>query len=291
VCTLYMCLILRSAIARAQSLYKVRLCAALFMGNHLHFLLIVDCPESAMRFMDRIKTETAHAVNRLLGRRKRTVWCDDYDALPVLTLDDAIEKFIYLYTNPAQANLIESISSYPGFSTWRMLFTRETTETVPWIQRPMIEPLSSPALSRKQDLALTAHLTEVAQENSTLVLSPDDWLECFGVSQHETERYRWKILEGVRQKEEELTRNRQYKVLGEEALRRQPINKPFSPKKFSRRMWCICCDVAERKKFIAKYKALRAQARDVYQRWRKRDFSVPYPPELFAPRVPMLLVT
>jgi hypothetical protein len=261
------------------------------MGNHLHLLVIVDCPESVMRFMDRIKTETSHALNRLLGRRKRTVWCDDYDALPILTVDDAVEKFIYVYTNPAKAHLVESISTYPGYSTWSMFFTRETAATVPWIQRPMIEQLPSPVLSRKQDVALTTHLTQVAREKHTLILSPDDWLECFGISQHETERYRWKIIDGVRQNEAELSRTRQHKVLGEEALRRQPINKPFTPKKFAPRMWCICCDVDVRIKFITKYKDLRARAKEVYKRWLKSDFSVPYPSELFAPRVPKLLVT
>ena len=43
-------------------------------------------------FMERFKCETAHAVNRLLGRRQVTVWCKGYDSPVILTLDDLVEK-------------------------------------------------------------------------------------------------------------------------------------------------------------------------------------------------------
>ena len=87
VCTRYMEFIIWSVFARAQYLYPIRVCAFVVMGNHLHLLVVVENPDAVAAFMDRIKTELGHAVNLLLGRRQRTVWCvwcDDYDCQPIL---------------------------------------------------------------------------------------------------------------------------------------------------------------------------------------------------------------
>lgn len=117
--------ILMGILARAQYLYPIKICAFIFMGNHLHMLILVGNPEDVPAFMRRIKTETAHFINRRLGRRRRTVWCAGYDAVPILTLESAIEKFVYLYTNPQSANLVEEIEEFPGASSWDMFIRRE----------------------------------------------------------------------------------------------------------------------------------------------------------------------
>jgi REP element-mobilizing transposase RayT len=289
--TCYMKLILQSILARAQKLCPVRICAFVFMGNHLHMLLIVDCPQMVVDFMDRIKTESAHATNRLLGRRKKTVWCAGYDSPPILTLDDAIEKFAYLYTNPTAANLETCIEKYPGFSSWEMLTSQEHSFTVPWIQRPMVETLTSRRMSEKEDALYCDNLRAAAKEHNTFVLYPHDWCECFQIPREERDRYHIKVIEAVRQKEQELCATRGRPVIGARALKSQEMNAPFTPKKFSPRMWCICRNIELRKSFIAGIKVLRAKARAVYQRWKEGDFSVPYPSELFAPRIPMRLAS
>ena len=290
VCTLYMKLILQSILARAQKLYPVRVCAFVFMGNHLHMLLIVDCPQTVVDFIDRIKTESAHAINRLLGRRRNTVWCSDYDSPPILTLEDAIEKFTYLYTNPAAANLETSIDKYPGLSSWEQFISQEHSFTVPWIQRPMIETLTYRRMTEKQDAHYCDQLRAAAKEQNTFVLYPNDWIECFKIPPEKSEKYRLKVIEAVRQREQELSAKRAHGVIGARLLKSQEMNAPFTPKKFSRRMWCICCDLQLRKDFIAEIKGLRAKARAVYERWKKGDFSVPFPPKMFAPRIPMPVV-
>ena len=97
--------IIKGILGRAQKLYPVVACHYIFMNNHLHLILVVTDPDAVAGFMDRLKTELAHAVNRLLGRRKRTVWYDSYDAVPILTLEDCIEKIAYVYTNPQKLTI------------------------------------------------------------------------------------------------------------------------------------------------------------------------------------------
>jgi REP element-mobilizing transposase RayT len=291
VCTEYMNLIIMSVMARAQVLYNIRVCAFLWMGNHMHMLIVLDCPESLALFIDRIKTETSHAINILRGERNLTLWADGYDSPPVLTVEDAIEKFVYLYTNPAKANLESSISRYPGTSSWKMFSSREYSTTAPWIQRPMVEPLPSFSMSEAQHRALAKHLIDSARESHTFILTPDDWMECFNLPRHDAEKYRHKIFEMIKETEEQLTASRQLKVIGASALKRQKFNEEFSPKKYSRRMWCICWDREIRKQFITYIKNLQRRAREVYELWKKGDFSKEYPKELFPPRVPKGLVT
>ena len=88
VCTPLMELILWSALAVAQSLYPLKVIAFVIMGNHIHIIVLIEDPTSVESF----KCETGHAVNRLLGRRQVTVWCQGYDSPAILTLDDLVEK-------------------------------------------------------------------------------------------------------------------------------------------------------------------------------------------------------
>ena len=62
----------------------------------------------------------------------------------------------------------------------------------------------------------------------------------------------------------------------------------YTPKKFGRRMWCICDDLELRKAFINWVKTLRAEAKEVYERWKKGDRTAHYPPGMFPPSFPKL---
>ena len=63
---------------------------------------------------------------------------------------------------------------------------------------------------------------------------------------------------------------------------------PYTPKKFGRRMFCICSDIPIRVNFINFIKSLRKEAARVLMRWRVGDFSEKYPLGLFPPFVPRL---
>ena len=79
-------------LARAQSIHKVRICHFVFMSNHFHLLMVIEDPQAIPGFMCSVKTETAHMINKLLGRRQRTVWQDGYDSPLLLDAETVIEK-------------------------------------------------------------------------------------------------------------------------------------------------------------------------------------------------------
>jgi REP element-mobilizing transposase RayT len=72
--TPYIKAIWESILARAQSLYRVRIVAGILMSNHPHLLIRVEDPEDVPKFVAYVKKETAHALNRLLGVEQHTVW-------------------------------------------------------------------------------------------------------------------------------------------------------------------------------------------------------------------------
>ena len=72
--------ILRGIIARAQDNWPQEICHFLFMANHFHLILKVTDPDTAPNFIGYIKSQSATAINRLLGIDKQTIWCEGFDS-------------------------------------------------------------------------------------------------------------------------------------------------------------------------------------------------------------------
>lgn len=284
-------LIIRSILARGQFLFQVEINHFMMMANHFHMIMRVLDPERVAAFIDYFKTETAHAINRLLGRRKRTVWEDSYDAVPLLTPEDTIRKIVYIYTNPQNANLESTIDAYPSLSSWNMFVDGNTSFETPWIHRNYITRIND-FYSEKEELERYNQLRVKASETYTFTLNPDGWMELFGIdSEYEKAEINKRIISDVRAVEKELAQKRRTSgrsVVGALRLRRQPINMSYTPTKFTRRMWCVCSDLELRRRFINFVKGLLREARAITARWKRGDFSEPFPIGLFPPRFPRL---
>ena len=283
-------MILWSALAVAQSLYRVKVISFVVMGNHVHIIALVEDPTEVESFMERFKCETAHSVNRLMGRRQVTVWNEGYDSPVILTLDDLIEKIAYVYANPVRAHRVDSIGNYLGVSSWQMFTSGVFSKEVLRIRRPFIEPLPKGVLSLGEQKREAARVKAVAGEILTFTLTPDAWTVAFP-NQMTTEQFNQRVLERIREIELEMATLREkerivlptpYQVMT------QPIDIPYSPTTFGRRMWCICSSIPVRVAFIIFIKQLRAQARAVRLAWSRGDFSSSFPVGLFPPCPPIL---
>jgi REP element-mobilizing transposase RayT len=283
-------LILWSALAVAQSLYPVKIIAFVVMGNHIHIIALVEDPTVVESFMERFKCETAHAINRLLGRRQVTVWCEGYDSPPILTLDDLVEKLAYVYANPVRAHRSASIKTYQGVSSWGMLTSGQIFREVKRIRRTFLGPITkgttSASLRRQEASVVEGQVTE----NLTFTLSPNAWITAFP-NQATLESLKEKLLRRVGEIEQEMAaiRERQQISLPSDfEVASQPIDTPYAPTTFGRRMWCICRDIPLRIAFISFIKKLRAKAREVRLKWLQGDWREPFPTGLFPPSQPIL---
>ena len=264
-------------------MYPLKIVACVVMGNHIHILAVVIEPADVPRFKEYTKRELSHAVNRLLGRRNRTVWIDGCDDPVIMDAEKAIERIVYLYTNPQKANLVESIEEYPNFTTWESFLAGGCVEVFPRIARPSIEVLL-PSRSLREHYEIAERLLAEAEEEYELQIEPDAWISCFpeleGVS---PEELRDMIISKVREQEKLYGESRTTPVIGAHALKLQDIRKPYTSKKFGKRMLCLSSFRSLRAAYIAWRLELHEQARKCYDQWREGDSSVVMPPGMFWP--------
>ncbi len=282
--------ILKGILAQAQSRYPVKICHALFMANHLHMIAVVDNPEDIPNFMRYLKTESSHAINRLLGRSKKTIWAEGYDSPILATPEKVIHYIKYIYLNPTRANLENSIEEYPGVSTWKMFKDRKHVTYHPRVPRPLLKPLYSATLSISEQKRLVQQWERLELPKSRLEICPWAWAECFDGIDIEATRKR--ILSEIAEEEAYYLRQRERdkrQVVGATALRRQSMLKEYTPEKRSRRVIVISEDKELRKRVIEHFKALCELAAKAYQSWKRGDLKPKIPPGLFSPRVPCLV--
>ena len=282
-------LLLLKSLAQAQALHPVRVCHFLFEATHAHLLLVVDNPDDVKGFMERFKTESAHAINKLLGRRKRTLWCKGYDSPVVLDIDKAVEQIAYLYENPSKDGLEDSIERYPGLSSWSHFRKRKSVFLTRFIPRDVIRPLKYPRLSlyeyRKEAKALCARRKQVKFR-----IEPNAWLEAFGViDSKEKTAYNDRIYREVRQREanHRASRSEEGKtVIGAARLKEEQIGREYERRAEGRKMICLGSTKQIRAPFIAHVKELIERAREVRLEWLRGNITVPYPLGLYPPALP-----
>lgn len=259
VCTPYMKKLVTSYLATAQSYYPVEICHFIVMSNHVHMILVVQHPDNVPLFMGYFKRETAHAINRLLGRKKRTVWCEGYDSPTVLDSQKTLERIAYIYTNPQSANLVDMIEEYPNLSSWNALLNDGEMTRCKRIPRYAVSELPKGKMSFQQQEILADRMEELGEDEHTLVITPNAWLKCFLETINlSPETIREDIVALVKVKEAYLRASRVNKVIGTLRLRLEEMTKPHQPKKRGERMICLSSFAESRETFISWYKTWSA---------------------------------
>ena len=157
--TEFMNRILNGILATAASRYMIDICHYYWAANHFHMVVVARNPEDVPLFMKYIKQESAHSINRLLGREKRTVWCSSYDS-PVLLTPETVIKYIgYLYTNPERDKIIDSVDNYTGVCSWKAYKYGTKTVTAKRIPRSCIPAVQDPGNITKNERQILCNLS------------------------------------------------------------------------------------------------------------------------------------
>jgi len=231
-------------------------------------------------------------LNRILGRKKRTVWCEGYDSPVVLTPIRAMLCIIYIYSNPSKDHLEENIESYPGLSSWEMFTKGNFKQSWKRIRRPAFRKLPSEAHNLRGYTREAERVLTESKKSHDFKLSPNAWMEAFGVTDPEEQtNTNAKIVDRVRTLEKRSATKRATlgrRVIGKERLLNQPLDTTYQSKRSGKRMWCLSEDKKIRIAFIDYLKDLYYAARAVAKRWKLGDFSIPFPPGLYPPSMPKL---
>ncbi len=298
--TAFMNEIVWSALAAALSKYWVELICFSVEANHLHIILRVIDPEAVPLFVGYAKQEIAHRVNRLLGRRKRTIWAEGYDSPTILDLNKTLDQIAYVTLNPVKDHIVESIEQYPGVSSAAMFKSEHFTRSCTYIPRDEVLALRNPHEPWKETRAIMRHFESLSAREGAkqvkLILSPYAWKLCFEETKERPDSdIRAMMLERMKsaleqiQDERVLTNRTRFPSASD--LVRQSMLKPYQPKSFGKRMWCLSVDKSLRRKFIRFFKASIARAKDVLAEWIKGIYTNAFPAGLFPPgRRPMASV-
>jgi hypothetical protein len=252
------------------------------MGNHVHLVLVVSDPEKTVKFIQYVKRETSHAINRLMGRRQRTVWKSGFDSPIILDFEKAIERIVYFYTNPQRARLENKIEDYPNFSTWELFQNMGGKLATYHIPRNKIPKLPKATLSLESQEKLANELKESSVGKHWLVVKPFAWLECFkDAESFSNEEVLQMITSKVRQEEEELSLKG--KIVGAHQLRLERIDRPHVPKKYGKKMICLSSSKELRIQFIEWFYTQKKYARQAFEDWRSKGINLRPPPGFFSP--------
>jgi hypothetical protein len=179
----------------------------LIEATHIHLIVVVRNSEDVCGFVRYFKTESAHMLNRVLGRRKRTIWCEGYDSPVVLTPIRALIAMTYLYSNPAKDNLEESIENYPGLSSWEMFRSGVHTKIWKRLRRPAFKQLAPESHNLRGYAKEAQRLLSEATKTHTFRIDPNAWMLAFGITDlAEQQRINIRLVDRVRELKEELLR-------------------------------------------------------------------------------------
>lgn len=280
-------------LGRAQRDNKVELCHFVDMNNHSHTMAVSITGENLSKFHMELKKKTTDAVKALLGLSSLSLWEDRTGVIKIATLEDAIARVVYIYCNPSNAGLCDSVEDYPGLSSWTAFkecdpsIDAEVAVHARWYPVSEIPQLPlQRSLSPQQDAALYQELkdSERAIEHP-VVIRPFKWLETYGITEaQDIERIRQRIIKCVRDTERANALGRAPSI-SPSVLRQAPYMRRHKPKKKDRKIFLICSDKELRARLLESFRETLSRCKECYRK-AKAGLRVEWPPGTFTPWFP-----
>jgi REP element-mobilizing transposase RayT len=117
-------------LAESATRYKIDLIAWLAMSNHYH--AVVHDPEGRLpAFLEHFHKLVAKTLNSYHERWENFWSTEETCVTRLVTPEDVLDKVVYVLTNPVSAHLVDSVSHWPGASSWSHMGRTATTENRP----------------------------------------------------------------------------------------------------------------------------------------------------------------
>lgn len=286
--------ILSGIYGRAQRDETVTLCNFVEMNNHSHILAIPKTPELFTNFYKELKGGITESVKALMGLPHLTLWEERSTVAVVPTLEDIIQRLVYIFCNPTKAGLVDSIDEFPGLNSWRAFKTCEpsvhATVSIPvrCYHKSAIPRLpSDDTLTEEDDRRFVSALQSSDDVfEHELIMKPLAWLELFGITDPKRiEAVRQRVIKLVHEQEAKYRAGRTRPVMGVQRLRSQPYFKPHTPAKRDREIFVICSDAEIRKQIISFVRQTTDKCREFYESF-KQGLPVVWPEGVLIPWLP-----
>lgn len=289
-------LIIKHALARAQRDSKVYLCHDIWNGSHSHQIVFTQDADQCKKFYMEVQKKITDCLKRLFGLESLSIWEGRPAVIKIGDLDEGIKRISYLYANPAQDNLVQSIEEFPGYSSFPEFMsalngekTIECSEEVLRLRLPTFPVLRTSAPSPSNESGVIKLLERRNHEFQTLVRHPNMWMQAFKVREKDISIVNQRILLQIRRREQiaKMLRNVSGKgLIGISALRRQSILKAHKPKKKERKIFIVCSSREVRLAFITEFNLFCRRCEECYREWLNGNFHIDWPPGAFKPPLP-----
>jgi len=239
----------RGILGRAWRKKTCILLHATDMSNHGHYMCLAEDEAALSNFCQDINKRATDTIKVLLGFERLSLWEERPNIAELPEYKDALEKVCYIYLNPAEAGLVDSIDEYPGFTTWQAFLTCPADvdacveEKVRYYFKRALKRLpASNTLDPYADIEYLHHLKQqevrtgrvniVSEE--VLQIKPFAFLKRFGITApEEVAAFREEVKRRVYTREAELRAERAAQnrpVIGAERLRRSEYMQEHTPK-------------------------------------------------------------
>jgi REP element-mobilizing transposase RayT len=285
-----------SCLAKAQINHPIDIWGIAAAATHAHLGAQVKNPEDVSGFMRYFKTESAHMVNRLLGKKKKTLWCAGYDS-PILDTPNKLrQKAAYIFSNPLKDNLEDTLKLYPGINTFEIFKTKKVQRLkVPLLSRTDIEALPKDKHLTEEDYIELAAALSKGKKLIELVIKPESWETGYDYqTMEESNILHEETCQDVLEIEKESREKREVEqkgVIGKRRLIETPIGTPYIPERSGMKTNFITDTLERLVELKEALKELVQQGKDVYEEWKKGNTSIPYPVGLYPPSLPRLANT
>jgi len=263
-------------LARAQRLYRVRICAFAFLSNHFHLLLSVDDGLQLARFMGYFNSNLAREAGRLANWRER-FWSRRYESILVTNEDRAqVQRLKYVLSQGCKEGLVRRPQDWPGVHSVRAMLGEEALEGL-WFDR------TREYAARRRGQAFERFQYASVE---TLVLSPLPAWEHLS-----PDAYRSRIAALVAEVEIEAAAAQDaagISPLGHNGIRSQSFyDRPARMKK-SPAPFCHAATKAARRELRLAYHLFLAAFRDAAEKLKLHGSGVVFPPGSFPPALPFV---
>lgn len=287
--TVYINLLIFGILARAKFKHpRITVCAWLFLANHYHGVVLNRGTAADMKnFMHYVDAEVAKIVCKLLGRWNTKIWAQRYHYAPIQTAESVMEKMQYLFVNPVEAYLVETVAKYPGVSTFAWVKDLDHRQTFQWIKPSLVEKLPNGRFRKAASRQLATTLQERTLPQYELLVEPFAWKECFReTSSRSDTALQEELLERIAGAEREIAKKRRREnrtVCNIDDLIEQNPYKHYVPKKYGRRAACISSCLEMRAEYIRIYKDFCEKCCRAWQRAKESYAEVSFPAGAFIP--------
>jgi REP element-mobilizing transposase RayT len=268
--------IIIGALARAKSLYPVRICGFSFLSNHFHLLLEVDDVQQLSRFMGHFNSKLAREVGRLTGWKQK-IFERRYQAIVVSSEDGAqIERLKYVLGHGCKEDLVERPQEWPGLHCVQTLTEGKVLEGL-WFDRTQ----EYAACRRGEDFSRLQYATR-----EILTLDP---LPCWrGLTEEQRQSRATALVEDIEAEAAARRKKTGVKPLGPAAILTQdPHHRPARSKKSPAPAFHAASQ-AVRRGLCEAYALFVAAYREAAEKLRAGNREVRFPLGSFPPGLPFV---